>query len=281
MAVKDDLPSDEVARKRKISRETSRRHLEKRSKQKKETKRTNPRTVAAVARSKIKEHAANENKLEFGTGFGFQVAARHSTNWSKFGEHVEGKFTKWEMSCNPSTNKQGNVVLPEVANVNCPKYIMYLNRNFNHPTRDSNFIPWVSIRRSSLVDSEGCPVGNGLFAERVFAKGDTIGVFTGEIVQLTKETTHIQKRYCMQFHGGKSGVDAKGGVGSGHPIGMAMHMINDPHYQLISHDSNPNRHLSANVEFQSGGLCVATRRVPSGKELLVHYSSGGVSQLLL
>lgn len=280
MVVKDDLPSAEVARKREISRATSRRHQEKLAKKrKKETQRSSARTKAAVARSNIKKHAACDNELEFGLEVGFEVAMRHSTDLRKYGELVEGNFTVWTMSHAPRKNKHGNVVLDGRTNGSGPKHVMWLNRNYNHPTRDPNLIPWVSISASSLVDSEGHPVGNGLFAERPFQKGDIVGVFTGELVRLTNAMTLITNPYCMQLHGGKSGVDAKGGVGSAHPIGMAMHLMNDPHFQLISPDSNPNRHLSANVEFQSKGLCVATRRILRDKELLVHYSSGGISQI--
>jgi hypothetical protein len=73
----------------------------------------------------------------------------------------------------------------------------------------------------------------------------------------------------MHLHRANSGVDAKGCIGSLHPIGMGMHLMNDPHFDLICPELNPNRNQLANVEFQSKGICVATRRIPKGKELLV------------
>lgn len=279
MTIKDDCPTDEVAKKRKISRMTSRRYDSKVSRQKKEMKRSSTRAKAAAAKANIKLHAAMDNSLEFGLTAGFRIASKYFTNTDKLREHVEGKFTEWKLTRDPPRNSHGNVVLAGASDDGDNVPIMQVNRNYGHPTRSPDMVRWVSIRASSLVDSEGYPVGKGLFAERPFKKGEIVGVFSGERVRMLHTMTLITHPYCMHLHGANSGVDAKGGVESSHPIGMAMHLINDPHFGLIHPDSNPNKNRSANVEFQSSGVCVATRSIPKGRELLVHYSSGGVSQL--
>ncbi len=156
---------------------------------------------------------------------------------------------------------------------------MYVHQNYGHPTRPPTMVPWVSIRLSSEVDSDGYPVGNGLFAEWHFEKGEIVGVFSRVQVCMNETMTLTAHPYCMHLHGANSGVDAKHGVESAHPIGMAMHLMNDPHFELIRPDLNPNKNRSANVEFLSRGVCVATRRISKGHELLVHYLSGSVSQL--
>lgn len=280
MALLDDLPSDEVRRKRAKSRETSRRHEAKKARMKKEAQRSSTRTGAAVTKSKIKKHAANENELDFGYQVGFDLAVKYATDLENYAKLVEGKFTEWTVYHDSRKNKNGNVVLDKHTNGGVSKYVLSLNRNFNHPTRDAIYIPWVSIKPSNLKNSKGFSVGYGLFAERPFEKGDIVGVFTGELISLDESDTHTTKPYCLGLHGGSSGIDAKGGLGSEFPIGMGMHLINDPHFKLISPESNPNRHLSANMEFRSKGICVATRKIATGKELLIHYSSGGISQVL-
>ncbi len=197
----------------------------------------------------------------------------------KLREHVEGKFTQWKLICDPPQNSHGNVVLNAATDDGDPLHVMYVNRNYGHPTRLLNMVPWVSIRILSLVDSDGYPVGNGLFVERHFEKGEVVGVFSGVQVCMNETMTLTTHPYCMHLHGANSGVNTKGGLESAHPIGMAMHLMNDPHFELIHPDSNLNKNWSANLEFQSRGVCVAMRRIPKGHELLVHYSSGGVSQL--
>jgi hypothetical protein len=279
MAIKDDLPSDEVAKKRKNSRMSSRRYDKKVSAKKKETKRSSTRAKAAATRSNIKVQAAMDNALKFGLNTSFHIASKYFTNSKKLREHVEGKFTQWKLICDPPQNSHGNVVLNGATDNGDPVHVMYVNRHYGHPTRSPKMVPWVSIGLSSLVDSDGYPVGNGLFAERPFEKGEIVGVFSGDQVRMNETMTLTTHPYCMHLHGANSGVDAKGGVESAHPIGMAMHLMNDPHFELIRPNSNPNKNRSANVEFQSRGVCVATRRIPKGHESLVHYSSGSVSQL--
>jgi hypothetical protein len=53
-------------------------------------------------------------------------------------------------------------------------------------------VPWMSIRCSSLVDSEGYPVRNGLFAEWRFDMGETVGVFAEDRVRMSETMTHTR-----------------------------------------------------------------------------------------
>jgi hypothetical protein len=171
-------------------------------------------------------------------------------------------------------NSYGNVVLNGATDNGDPVHGMYMNQNYGHPMRSLKMVPWVSIGPSSLVDNDGYLVGNGLFVEQPFEKGEIVRVFSGDQVHMNETMMLTTHPYCMHLHGANSGVDTKGGIESAHPIGMAMHLMNDPHFELIHPNLNLNKNWSANVEFQSRGVCVATRRVTKG-----HDSSGSVSQL--
>lgn len=280
MTLKDDLPTASIARRREKRRQSSKKHYEETIKSKKSGIRRSKRSATSNAKANIKTQVSADNAQEIGVDAAFDIACKYFTDRRKQRELLDGDFTQWKVvSDAPRSHIGGSFILgdtvPHGENVT---YVMYVNRNFRHPTRKPKMVPWLTVRPSSLKETPGAPVGFRVFAEKQFEKGDTVGVYMGRRKQVTSAMNLETHAYCLSLHGDKNGVDAQGGVGSGYPIGMAMHIMNDPHFALVDPESNPNKKMSANVEFQTHGRCVATRRIMKGAEMLVHYSVGGMTQ---
>jgi len=135
MTVKDDLPSEEVAKKREVSRLASKRYDDKVSRKKKHAKRSSARATAIAAKSTIKVQVAMENALEFGPSVGFSVASKFFTDCKGLREPIEGKFTEWKRNVDPPWNSQGHVVLDEGKDERDCVPTMYVNQNYGHPKR--------------------------------------------------------------------------------------------------------------------------------------------------
>jgi hypothetical protein len=277
-SLKNDCPSGEVVEKRAIIRKNITEKNEKKRQLEEESKRRSTRTMTATTHRKLQTLAS----IEFGFKLGFDTASKYFTNPEKLDELIYGKFIEWSLlwhdmqRCRRKNGASKSLPMKSVQ----PNLIMHVNKNFGHPSRKPYMVPWVSIRPSSLISSPGHAVGNGVFAERQFEKGHIVGVFVGKRVKISEDMTLETNEYCMYLHGEKYGVDAQGGVKSGYPLGMAMHIMNDPHFILLDPATNPNKARSANVVFLTQGFCVASKKIAKGQELLVHYSIGGVSQLV-
>lgn len=280
MTLKDDFPTAKVARRRATRRKSSKRYYNETTKRTKSGIRRSTRTATSAAKTNIKSQASADNAQDFGLEAAFDIACQYSTNRRKQREVLDGAFTIWKVVTDaPKSHIGGSYVLGNTVPLGeSVTYAMYINRNFRHPTRKPKMVPWLTVRPSSLEGSPGAPVGFGVFADKQFEKGDTVGVYMGKRVKVTHAMDLETHPYCLSLHGKQYGVDAQGGVGSGFPIGMAMHIMNDPHFTMIDSETNPNKKMSANVEFQTHGRCVATRRILKGAEMLVHYSAGGISE---
>jgi hypothetical protein len=169
---------------------------------KKDAKRASTRSAAVAAKSNIKCQVTEANDLDFGLSMGFLTASKHNTNCDKLSKLIEGKFTEWKIIYEPMRDNHGSVVLGGERHDGVPPlHVMHVNRNFNHPTKNPDMVRWVSIRPSSLLDSEGHPAGNGLFAERQFEKGETVGVHSGVRVHVPETMTLHTHPHCMHLHG--------------------------------------------------------------------------------
>lgn len=282
MAIKDDLPDEATKRRRERDRAASAKCYSK--KRQKRDERDKKRIAKSNGEKVITGSASALNKEQFGLKYGFAMASKYFTVPDKQKE-LENEFYRWKLELPAATDdRNGRVMLTQAGTsitLSGGKYVMYLNRNYG-TEKPASLVRWISVDLSELsAPKSGSPIpGHGAFAERQFVRGDIVGVYVGIEVQLMYEdysTMHSSRPYCMAPHGlipgvNGTGVDAQGGVGSRYPIGMGMHIMNDPHFYSVPRESNPNKKCSANVEFTTDGVCVATRKIEKGAELLVHYN---------
>jgi len=152
------------------------------------------------------------------------------------------------------------------------RFELHLNEAFNTGRRPS-WVRHVEVKMSSLI---GDNVGVGVFAAKPFEIDETVGIYMGTKRNEPNTLTHEENKYVLTRMGDRStdtfGIDGKGGIGSGFPVFMAMHLMNDPHHYTIPWNRNPNRSVRYNCRFKANGSVVAIRRIEIGEELFVDYA---------
>lgn len=120
--------------------------------------------------------------------------------------------------------------------------------------------PWASVGPSTVPDA-----GDGVFAARRFRKGDTVGVYTGEI--RTYSSSHDDRSDSLLaldrlFNDGEDLVVIDGDVG-----GNWTRKLNDGSVRC-----NPRwRKSRCNVKFVEDNKIVAIADIRKGEEMLIDY----------
>lgn len=175
----------------------------------------------------------------------------------------DGQFFRWLELVSPDkpsgltvlgveSNKSGN------KSKKMRKYMLELNRKYGSG-EDPDYQPWALVKESDLPDA-----GYGMFSLKRLEPGDAFGVYMGRKTTPEEEAlTHAERPYLM-----KGVANAEGGIGSGKPILLGMHLINDPQMK-----GKPKSGKKVNLRVHTDGLLVACRRINVGDE--VYFSYGG------
>lgn len=119
---------------------------------------------------------------------------------------------------------------------------------------------WCRVDKSTIVGA-----GYGLFAEKDFKEGDTIGYYWGEKVS-TKKRKHASS---YQF----SDLDAIGG--KEHPLRLGMHFLNDPVFGIEDEKKRMEKLKAVNVYIGRDYAVTAKRDIAKGNELFADYNYNG------
>lgn len=208
----------------------------------------------AAKRESLKEK--RNTRLNVAPGFDACVASR--TN-RKEQARLVGRFFRWQ-----KIYTVGDTLTDSTDDEDSSHMHFALQLNVRYAKKaDPLWIDWLIVKQSTLDMDEERPYG--LFADRLFHPGDTIGVYMGARTN-NSSTKKGKHHYVME------GVaDAKGGVNSGQPALLGMHFINDPNYYVTSDNIEAMNMASYNAQVSSDGVVTARHAIPRGREIFVDY----------
>ena len=216
------------------------------------------------------QEAKEEIKERKGIDYGMDMASKYRIDKESFKREVSGKFVRWsiEIPVHESLpcSLEGNVLAMG------GRYVMRVDKNYGDKNAPNKFENWVYIKKSNL---KGDGTGAGLFADRGFVKNQVVGIYTGcgfEACDKDDVKHSLHPYRLLNSNSNNAGIDALGGIGSGNPVGMGMHFMNDPNFYGMMESSNPNADRKTNCAFVSGGKVIAMRRIYRDDELLVSYN---------
>lgn len=222
------------------------------------------RKASKAARAKI--HRDSKRTPKYEDSFACCIDARTSRPKQAV---LDGTFYQWRsvLAHNSLDRTATSLNTTSSSSSSSREFALFLNDNFRlHNSNNTHFdkqphmVPWATVKPSTIQGAN-----YGLFADRRFEAGDTVGVYMGgPSPPLTDCQTlhHSDHPYLM------SGVaDALGGVDSNQPAMLGMHFINDPCF------CNTVPNAKHNVAANSDGRIVALRRIQRNQEFFISYNT--------
>ena len=219
------------------------------------TGRNKDRKSKVAARAAIRTQQKNSGLLN-----GFEACVEARVDCRKQGE-LTNSFIRWTEKVT-SVDKNGCVITGAggIGESN-REYDLYLNKNYGSDLPPA-YVLRATVKKSQLKDA-----GYGMFSNVRLERNDIVGVYMGTSppgTSVATGTTHRERPYLLQ------GVaDGNGGIGSGYPLHLGMHLVNDPN--LLK--SSDEKLSPVNVETFTDGLMVARRRIDVGDEIFFSYNA--------